>query len=1461
MSGRVQVYRKLAGATACGAILLAGLAAGSRWHRAAKSAGTMLPTSALAAGAQAANRSKPPAPRTVAIPHRATLSPSIHPPSSELHAATAPLTAPTAAIPPASRARVVKMYAALPMTFEANNGQTDSQVKFLARAPGYTLFLTDKEAVLSLPESTPAQTGRSTSIFPVPHPISSHTSKRARIVRLKFVGGNTPTTIAGRGQLPGTSNYFIGNDPKQWHTNVPDYSAVEYRGLYSGVDAVFHGNQQRLEYDFMVAPGADLHAIGLDVEGAERLRIDSRGNLALHVGQSELKFKKPVVYQEVAGRRREIAGSFVLRGPHRIGFSLGSYDRSLPLVIDPTLVYSTYLGGSYQDVGKAIAVDSYGDTYVTGSAASTDFPVTSGAFETAYNYTITGFVSELNPSGSALIYSSYFGTPYNPEVSEGQTVVTGIAVDAQGDAYMTGYVSPASGEPISFPTTPGAFETSSSTGSAFVAELNPTGTALVYSTLLSGTETKGSDATTGFGIALDVDGNAYVTGTTSSPTYPTTTGAFQTQGCTTPCGGNGFITKVSAGGSSLSYSTYLGTGSNKPQAIAVDSSGNAYVVGETEATTFPVTSGAFQTTSGDALALFVTKLNSTGTALSYSTFLNGSNGTSSGEALAVAVDASGYAYVTGHVSDSNFPTTPGAYQTRLLDEADAFVTKVNLTGSALEYSTYLPGGTTGYGIQVNSSGEAYVAGNQDGADLPTTPDAFQTTAPTTTTNGFLTVFNADGSGLVYSTYLGVATSNDYGDQSDVFGIALDSDGNAYLTGSAPEGFPTTSGALKTTLTPGVGSAAYPTNAIVMKITFAGSTTLSISPATLDAGTAGVSYGPVTFTATGATGTVAFAVTTGSLPSGLTLSSDGELSGTPTQTGTSSFTVTATDSNNDTGSQAFSLQIGCPTITVGPSTLATGTSGTAYPAATFTETGGVGTTTFAESGALPTGMTFVTPVLSGTPTQTGSFPIQVTATDSNSCSGSISDTLMINAATGQPAVVMDNETITVTDTETFADVADSEPITVTDIDTVRAYSPIAITPSPASFNASSGTGFATYAYGPVQFTATGGTGTLTLSESGTLPAGVTFTNGALSGTPAASATGTYTFSITASDTFGDQATLQGYTLTIQAASAYPAFVTDNETITVTDTETFADVADSEPITVTDTDTVRAYTPILITPSAASFNASSGTGYVGQSYGPVQFTATGGTGTLTLSETGALPSGLTFNNGALSGTLSPSSTGAYTFSITATDADGDQTTQQGYTLTIAAVSPSFKIGANPDALTIIQGQTGETTITATPTGGYIGSLALSCSNLPANTKCVFTQNGVTNNTLTLNGSNLPVAAELTLETSVGSLQARINAAPASSSPMLPAVVLWWPGGLVGLAAFRRKRKTHANRQRWFGLCLLLALLAGVVTAGLAGCGMSGGFGTYVTPVGTSTVTVTATPASGTAQALSIDVTITR
>ena len=666
-------------------------------------------------------------------------------------------------------------YGKLPLSFEVNQGQSDPDVKFLSRGRGYTLFLTATEAVLSLSSPQSEQRAQRTTPQSAVHNAQSEIrNPQSVVLRMKLASANPSPQVSGLKELPGKSNYFLGNDPAKWSTNVPTYAKVQYKDVYPGVDLVYYGNRRQLEYDLIVAPGTDPAVIQLAFEGEDNLEIDAQGDLVLHTAGEQVRLHKPLVYQQVDGGRREISGAYVLNGGRQVGFQVAAYDADKPLIIDPVLSYSTYLGGIDFDPGNAIAVDASGNAYVTGNTSSFDFP-TASPFQPAFGGgNSDAFVTKLNAAGNALVYSTFLG---GSGVDQGQD----IAVDASGNAYVTGDTT-STDFPTASPIQP-AFAGGNS--DAFVTKLNAAGNALVYSTYLGGS---GEDL--GRGIALDTARNAYVRGSTGSTDFPTASPIQPTNGGFFDV----FVTKLNAAGSALVYSTYLG-GSNGELGlrggIAVDGSGNAYVTGNTASTDFPTASPIQPARSGGSDA-FVTKLNAAGSALVYSTYLGGSIGE---DGFAIAVDASGNAYVTGSTSSTDFPTA-GPIQPTLSGSSisfeapvDAFVTKLNAAGNALVYSTYLGGSgeDLGRGIALDTARNAYVRGSTGSTDFPTA-------SPIQPTNGgffdvFVTKLNAAGSALVYSTYLG-GSNGELGLRG---GIAVDGSGNAYVTGNtASTDFPTAS---------------------------------------------------------------------------------------------------------------------------------------------------------------------------------------------------------------------------------------------------------------------------------------------------------------------------------------------------------------------------------------------------------------------------------------------------------------------------------------------------------------------------------------------------------------------------------------------------------------------------------------------------------------------------------------------
>jgi hypothetical protein len=644
-------------------------------------------------------------------------------------------------------------YGQVPLSFEPNVGQTNSQVSFLSHGSGYTLFLSPREAVLSL---QPVHAGSSSA--------SAAASQAPSALRMELVGANPAAAATGLERQANVSNYFLGNNPSQWYTNVPNYAQVQYQGVYRGVDVVYYGNQRQLEYDFRVAPGANPSDIQLRFSGTQGISLDRAGDLVLHTAGGDIVEHAPILYQQGNGVRHAVAGSYVLEANGQVGFQVGPYDPAQELIIDPVLSYSTYLGGSGTDFGVGLAVDSAGNAYVSGGTTSTNFPIVGGVQTSMGSATLVAFVAKLNAAGTALVYSTYLG-------GNASTDGFKIAVDSAGDAYVTGYTTS-----TNFPTVNPIQSSLAGTQNAFLTKLNATGSALVYSTYLGG---NGSDWA--LGITLDGADNVYLSGQTTSTNFPTVNPIQSSYAGSQ----DAFVTKVNAAGSALVYSTYLGgNAQDSGPGIAVDSTGAMYISGSTNSTNFP-TANAIQPTYGGLGDAFVTKLSPSGNALVYSTYLGGSN--FDGGAAGIAVDSAGAAYVAGNTFSTNFPTV-NAFQSTFTGDQDTFITKVNAAGTALVYSTYLGGNHTVQpgvgGLAVDGAGDAYVGGLTNSTDLPTV-NPIQATYGGGSRDGFISELNAAGTALAFSTFLGGS-----GDDFDP-ALAPDSSGNLYVTGNTlSTNFPT-----------------------------------------------------------------------------------------------------------------------------------------------------------------------------------------------------------------------------------------------------------------------------------------------------------------------------------------------------------------------------------------------------------------------------------------------------------------------------------------------------------------------------------------------------------------------------------------------------------------------------------------------------------------------------------------------
>jgi hypothetical protein len=656
---------------------------------------------------------------------------------------------------------VMTNLSAMPLSFTENRGQWDEKALFKAEAGGATFFFCKDEVAYVFARNTneliddgiPQRHDMPKGIpDKFNHP---RYKKESMVLYARFVGATADPRVIAEDRLGYNCNYFYGNDPSKWRTDVPNYSAITYKDIYPGIDLKYHGDGKGMKYDFIVNPGANISQISIKYDGVENLSITNQGDLEAQTKFGPVYEKIPQIYQKIDGQKSEISGQYVLHEPGIFGFVLeDGFNPAYPVVIDPELVYSTYLAWNTENYGRGIAVDQNGNSYITGSTFS-------GYPGTAYDV----FVTKVTPDGRSIVYNTFLG-------GSGGDYGNGIAVDSIGDAYVTGSTQ-SSDFPI-FSAYDGSFN---GMIDAFVTKLAPDGNSLIYSTFLGGNIIE-----EGYGIALDDNNSAYVAGHTDSPDFPT---QYPIQGHSP--GDDAFVTKFAPNGMSLVYSTFLGGGlDDYGYGVAVNGNHCAYVTGKTDASDFPVFN-AYQSVKADSFDAFVTKFASDGQSLVYSTFLGGNM---NDEGDDIAVDPSDHAYVTGWTASTNFPTL-NPYQADQPDW-DAFVTQFTSDGRSLVYSTYLGGEDVdgGHAITVDEYGCAHVTGLTWSSYFPTTPDAFKLNNPQSpdSSDAFVTILSQEGNALMYSTYWG-GSADDY-----CAAIALDYSGNSYVTGFTwSVDFPTTPG--------------------------------------------------------------------------------------------------------------------------------------------------------------------------------------------------------------------------------------------------------------------------------------------------------------------------------------------------------------------------------------------------------------------------------------------------------------------------------------------------------------------------------------------------------------------------------------------------------------------------------------------------------------------------------------------
>jgi hypothetical protein len=1313
--------------------------------------------------------------------------------------------------------------AKIPLSFEANQGQTDGSVRFVSRGSGYSMFLTEDEVVLNLErqQKAPGGLGATASLD---------------TLRMQLLGANAGAEVTGTERLPGVVSYFIGNDPKKWHAGIATYGKVSYAQVYPGIDLVFYGNQRQLEYDFVVAPGADPGRIAWRMEGA-RATIDGDGNLVLAADHGPASFKKPVVYQMEGDKRIGVEGAFTVAG-NRVGFRLGAYDRSKALIIDPVLSYSSYLGGSGLDtiggsVGnsggtfdytQALAIDSEGSAYVTGTTYSTDFPTKNpyqgtNTATVADNRNYTSFVTKVSADGTSLVYSTYLG---------GSTAEVGyaIAVDSSGEAYVTGltysndfpvtagsYNHFCAGGPKGGPSPNPEISTCQGAGyySAYVTKLNAAGTALVYSTFLGGFGVQ-----YGVGIAVDSAGRAYVAGisgvscddgTPSDPAgpwpytcFPTTNGAVLAG--TTPNGGDApqytFISVLDPTGANLLYSSLFGStngssgygGSSWAGGVTVDSSGNFYLVGSTTSPNLPTTAGVVQPTAGPVNASqpttlsqprgFIAKFNPVtatgGATLAYATYLGGKTLNESDSAGSIATDSQGNAYVTGFTHSQDFPVTKGSYQTTCASyicNAD-YVVKLNSTGTAIDWGTFL-GGATGSSDEASSSGpialdgkgNVYVTGTANGSDFPQANTVEP--VPNTDSEQFVTELDPTGATLLFSTLVDNPGAVEPG------GLGVSATGDVYLAGNLNNvaGIIVTPGAFQQTYGGGSG------DGYVLKFAAQGTATMTFAaaPSPVAAGTA------VTLTATVTPAAKYASVPTGTVEfkNGSTTLNTATVNGSGVATFTTSslapgkYSLTAAYSGDST----YTVLDGSTTLTVTGLTATVGVT----PASTTVSVGsslGV-KVAVTGSGATPTGTVTLVAGSYSSGAQTLS-------------SGDYSFTIPANSLT----VGTDSIVVNYSGDSVYGSASGSVSVSVTSPLTPT----VKVTPSATTISAAS----------PLTVTAA-------VTGSGATPTGtVMLSSGSYKSSAQALASGSYAFTIPAGSLSVGTDTL---TVSYSGDSSY-ASATGTASVSVTAT----------PLTPT----------VKVTPSATSIGTDASL--------TVTAAVTGAgvtpTGTVTLSGGGYTSTAETLASGTYAFTIPAGSLTAGTDTLTVSySGDSVYATGTGTTSVTVATSVFTLSATNPAA--VAPGTVATSTVTVSTSNAYSGSVSLACAltSSPSGATAV--------PTCTSSGS-----VSLSSTTTTGTATMTVNSTSANSASGVADIggKPWRLGGGGAVLALLVFLGLPNKRRRW--QASLMVAIALVVASGLAGCGSSGNKGTTAGAY-TFTVTGTGNPSDGSTPTTTFTVTV--